>query len=205
MKKFNTKKLNLFILLLIPLLIILTTLTTLLIKKVSIFPLSLSTKDTSSKVESQSSPKDINPNEVPYISTYYIEAKVSPKEDVIIDYYVTDYYNKEYTEEDTSETFTITVKIEGKKDIVKKNIKAGDNSINIGSFSTPGEQKFSIIATDQYGRNSHELFNYFLVEDTSETKKEYIMTKDDLIKYNIKNTDTYENKYIANLTAPESY
>ena len=204
MKKFNIKKLNLFILLLIPLLIILTTLTTLLIKKVSIFPLSLSTKDTSSKVESQSSPKDINPNEVPYISTYYIEPKVPPKEDVIIDYYVTDYYNKEYTEENISETFTITLKIEGKKDIVKKNIKAGDNSINIGSFSTPGEQKFSIIATDQYGRNSHELFNYFLVKDTNEIKKEYIMTKDDLIKYNIKNTDSYENKYIATLTAPES-
>jgi len=53
----------------------------------------------------------------------------------------------------------IEVKIDGKKNIVKKNIKAGDNSINIGSFKTTGEQKFSIIATDKYGRNSHELFN----------------------------------------------
>lgn len=203
MKKFNPKKLKLFILLLIPLLIILTTLTTLLIKQVSLFPLLFSTKDTSSIIKLQSdfndnsnkitSTKDINPNEVPYISTYYITPKVSLKEDVIIDYYVTDYYNKEYTEEDTSETFTITVKIEGKKDIVKKNVKAGDNSINIGSFTDLGEQKFSIIATDQYGRNSHELFNFFLVEDSNTEKKEYIMTKDDLTKYNIKNTDNYEN------------
>ena len=131
----------------------------------------ITTKLSSSEVLSTN---DININEVPYISTYYIEPKVSPNEDVIIDYYVTDYYHKEYTEEDTSETFTITVKIDGQTDIVKKNVKAGDNSINIGKFKTTGEQKFSIIATDQYGRNSHELFNFFLVEDSDE--KEQKMT-----------------------------
>ena len=87
-----------------------------------------------------------------------------------------------------------------KKDIVKKKIKAGDNSINIGKFKNPGEQKFSIIATDQYGRKSHELFNFFLVEEKDKKEKEYIMTEADLIKYNIKNIDTYENKYIATLT-----
>ena len=163
----------------------------------------ITTKLSSSEVLSTN---DININEVPYISTYYIEPKVSPNEDVIIDYYVTDYYHKEYTEEDTSETFTITVKIDGQTDIVKKNVKAGDNSINIGKFKTTGEQKFSIIATDQYGRNSHELFNFFLVEDSDEKEKnskEYVMTKDDLIKYNIKNTDTYENKYIVTLNLEE--
>lgn len=163
----------------------------------------ITTKLSSSEVLSTN---DININEVPYISTYYIEPKVSPNEDVIIDYYVTDYYHKEYTEEDTSETFTITVKIDGQTDIVKKNVKAGDNSINIGKFKTTGEQKFSIIATDQYGRNSHELFNFFLVEDSDEKEKnskEYVMTKDDLLKYNIKNTDTYENKYIATLNLEE--
>lgn len=163
----------------------------------------ITTKLSSSEVLSTN---DININEVPYISTYYIEPKVSPNEDVIIDYYVTDYYHKEYTEEDTYETFTITVKIDGQTDIVKKNVKAGDNSINIGKFKTTGEQKFSIIATDQYGRNSHELFNFFLVEDSDEKEKnskEYVMTKDDLIKYNIKNTDTYENKYIATLNLEE--
>ena len=163
----------------------------------------ITTKLSSSEVLSTN---DININEVPYISTYYIEPKVSPNEDVIIDYYVTDYYHKEYTEEDTSETFTITVKIDGQTDIVKKNVKSGNNSINIGKFKTTGEQKFSIIATDQYCRNSHELFNFFLVEDSDEKEKnskEYVMTKDDLIKYNIKNTDTYENKYIATLNLEE--
>ena len=85
---------------------------------------------------------------------------------------MTDYYHKEYAEEDTSETFTITVKIDGQKDIIKKNVNAGDNSINIGSFKNLGEQKFSIIATDKYGRNSHELFNFFLVEEKNKEEKE---------------------------------
>ena len=142
MKKLNRKKFNIFIAILIPLLIILTITTTLLIQNLISY---ITYKDNSINTISISL-EDINLNEVPYISTYYIEPKVSPKEDVIINYYVTDYYHKEYTEEDTSETFTITVKIDGKKDIIKKNVKAGDNSINIGSFKNPGEQKFSIIA-----------------------------------------------------------
>ena len=154
MKKLNRKKFNIFIAILIPLLIIL------IIQNLISY---INYKDNSINTSSISL-EDINLNEVPYISTYYIEPKVSPKEDVIINYYVTDYYHKEYTEEDTSETFTITVKIDGQKDIVKKNVKAGDNYINVGSFKNLGEQKFSIIATDKYGRSSHELFNFFLVE-----------------------------------------
>lgn len=196
MKKFNKRSLNIFIVILILTIFSIITI---------FFNQDLISNITNKLVNSNKnyiSAADINLNEVPYISTYYIKPKVSPNEDVIIDYYVTDYYHKEYTEESTSEKFTITVKIDGQKDIVKKNVKAGDNSINIGKFKNTGEQKFSIIATDQYGRNSHELFNFILVEDSKEkekSSKEYIMTKDDLIKYNIKNTDTYENKHIATL------
>ena len=190
------KKFNIFITILIPVLIIFAITTIFLTKRI----ISYVANKWSDVNTNSISVTDIDLNEVPYISTYYIEPKVSSKEDVIINYYVTDYYHKEYTEEDTSETFTITVKIDGKKDIVKKKIKAGDNSINIGKFKNPGEQKFSIIATDQYGRNSHELFNFFLVEEKDKEKKEYIMTEADLIKSNIKNIDTYENKYIATLT-----
>ena len=119
MKKLNRKKFNIFIAILIPLLIILTITTTFLIQNLISY---INYKDNSINTSSISL-EDINLNEVPYISTYYIEPKVSPKEDVIINYYVTDYYHKEYTEEDTSETFTITVKIDGQKDIVKKMLK----------------------------------------------------------------------------------
>ena len=43
-------------------------------------------------------PDDLNWNEVPYISTYYIKPIVKPGEEVFIDYYITDYYYKEYME-----------------------------------------------------------------------------------------------------------
>ena len=136
MKKFSRKKLNIFTSVLISLLIILTITTIFLIQNLISY---ITYKDNTINTASISL-EDINLNEVPYISTYYIKPKVSPNEDIIINYYVTDYYHKEYAEEDTSETFTITVKIDGQKDIIKKNVKAGDNSINIGSFRNLGEQ-----------------------------------------------------------------
>lgn len=165
-------------------------------------------------------PNDINWNEVPYISTYYIKPVVKPGEEVLIDYYITDYYYKEYMEkynlkEDTwgddnwteevwnNEIFTVTVRIEGQEDKIFPNLKAGDHQVSLGSFSTEGEQKFSILCTDKYGRNSHELFNFFLVQNDVEVK-EYAMTEDDLITYNIKNTDDYEVKKIIDLSALET-
>ena len=162
-------------------------------------------------------PSDLNWNEVPYISTYYIKPIVKPGEEVFIDYYITDYYYKEYMEnynlkEDTwgddtwteevwnNEIFTVTVRIEGQKDKVYPNLKAGDHQVSLGSFSTEGEQKFSILCTDKYGRNSHELFNFFLVQGDVEVK-EYVMTDEDLVTYNIKNTDNYEVKKIIDLSS----
>ena len=155
-------------------------------------------------------PDDLNWNEVPYISTYYIKPVVKPGEEVFIDYYITDYYYKEYMEKYNlkndewgddnwteevwnNETFTVTVRVEGQDDKLYHYLKAGDHQVSLGSFSTEGEQKFSILCTDKYGRNSHELFNFFLVQEDIEVK-EYIMTKDDLLTYNIKNIDDYEKK-----------
>ena len=131
-----------------------------------------------------------NQNEVPYISTYYIKPIVSPDEEVIIDYYITDYYHKEYVNEDYSEIFTVTVRIEGKDDIIIKNLQAGDHSVSLGTFPNLDgqEQKFSILCTDKCGRNSHELFNFFLVKNEVPVN-EYIMTEEDLTTYGISNTN----------------
>ena len=139
-----------------------------------------------------SSNKIIDKNEVPYLSTYYIKPIVNKNEDVNIDFYISDYNNKSYTEDDFNNRYTVTVDIEGKDKIIKRNVKAGDSSINIGKFGEAGEVKFSIICTDQYGRSSHELFNYFLVKDEDKIK-EYSMTKNDLLSYNINNEDNREN------------
>lgn len=133
---------------------------------------------------------NINPNEVPYISTYYIKPIVAPYEEVIIDYYITDYYHKEYVNEDYSEIFTVTVRIEGKDDLIIENLQAGDHSVSLGTFPNLDgqEQKFSILCTDKCGRNSHELFNFFLVRNEVPVN-EYIMTEEDLITYSISNTN----------------
>ena len=122
-----------------------------------------------------------------------------PGEEVVIDYYITDYYHKEYTDDDYSDTFIVTVHIEDQPDIILRNLKAGDHSVSLGSFTLEREQKFSILCTDQYGRNSHELFNFFLVRTEPEIQ-EYVMTKEDLVTYNIKNTDDYEELLEVPLT-----
>ena len=145
-------------------------------------------------------PYDLNWNEVPYISTYYIKPIVKPGEEVFIDYYITDYYYKEYLKEDYSESFTVTVRVESQDDKLYHNLKAGDHQVSLGSFNNEGEQKFSILCTDKYGRNSHELFNFFLVQGDIEIK-EYVMTEEDLKTYNIKNTDNYEVKKIIDLSS----
>jgi hypothetical protein len=145
-----------------------------------------------SKLHMSSLQKEVNPNEVPYISTYYIKPVVEPGEKVTLDFYISDYYHKSYTEEDYSNTFTVTIKIDGKKDIIKKKLKAGDNSIKLGKFNELGEQKFSILCTDQYRRNSHELFNFFLVKEEA-LINEYTMTEKDLTTYNINNDDNKQN------------
>lgn len=149
-------------------------------------------------------PLDISKqNEVPYISTYYIKPIVEPGEEVFIDYYITDYYYKEYLEEDYSENFTVTIRIEGQTDKVFRNMKAGDHQVSLGAFTNLGEQKFSILCTDAYGRNSYELFNFFLVRNPI-VWNEYVMTEQDLKTYNIKNTDNYEVKKIIDLSTLSS-
>lgn len=68
MKRFNRKNFNIFIAILIPLLIVLTITTTFLIQNL----ISYITYKGSSINTSSISLEDINLNEVPYISTYYI-------------------------------------------------------------------------------------------------------------------------------------
>ena len=133
--------------------------------------------------------KYANQDHVPYISTYFIEPTVKTSQEAKIKFYVTDYSQKEYREGDTSKEFTITIKVDGKQNITKK-LKAGVHEVSIGSFANEGRINFSILATDKYGRNSHELFHYFRVHNGT-VKKEYVMTQADLQKYNIKATDPY--------------
>ena len=133
--------------------------------------------------------KYANEDHVPYISTYHVDGSVKTGQEVKIKFYITDYNQTEYREGDTSKTFTVTLKADGKQTITKT-LKAGTHEISLGSFATETTIDYSIKATDKYGRNSHEVFHYFRVHN-GVAKKEYVMTEADLQKYNIKNTDPY--------------
>ena len=73
----------------------------------------------------------INENEVPYISTYYINPVVSTSDSVVINFYITAYnhsnynnyiyVNNIYTEISTSLKFTVKIIIANNKTIVKHN------------------------------------------------------------------------------------
>lgn len=158
-------------------------------------------------------------NKVPYISTYYIKPVVATNEEVLIDYYITDWYFKEYNEKYNlykdnwgddnwtesvwnEETFTVIVNVEGNEQTYT-DLPAGDHQVSLGSFANEGEVNFSIKCIDRFGRCSHELHNYFLVQNTVAVN-EYVMTEADLTTYNIKNEDTYEVKQFVDLTGLET-
>ena len=136
-------------------------------------------------------------NLVPYLSTYYIKPTVAPNEEIILNYFVTDYYGRSYTNNSNFYNYKIVVKRDGKPDIVTKNVSAGDHSVSLGSYSSEGTYHFSIVAVDQYGRYSHELFNYVRVQN-SKIQNSYTITSSDLSSYGIViNNDKEEKEYVT--------
>ena len=125
-------------------------------------------------------------NQVPYLSTYYIKPILKPNEDNILTFYVTDASDSYYTYDNKDGyKYKIIVTRENKEDIVMYNVLAGEHTVNLGSYEDEGEYEFSIIARDQYGRFSHELFNFIKVEK-EKVYNTYIVTEQDLIDYGIK-------------------
>ena len=96
---------------------------------------------------------------IPYISTYDFKEKVNIKEDVIIPLYITDYYQREYLYEDTSETFTINYEIEGTTHTIN-NINAGDYKLNLGKCSSVGKKEIWIQVIDKRGIKSQKLYKW---------------------------------------------
>ena len=108
-------------------------------------------------------------NEVPYISTYYIKPIVKPDEDVIIDYYITDWNRKDIVNNDFSEMFTVTVRVEGRDEIKIPFLKAGNHSVNIGSFNDFVEEFYNVIGFVNDSPittfNPEKIFESFEIED----------------------------------------
>lgn len=124
-------------------------------------------------------------NKVPYISTYYIKPVLKVGEDNILNFYVTDAEDKAYLEENDDYRYKVIITRQNKEDIVLYNLKAGEHTVNLGSYDQEGEYEFSIIARDQYGRFSPELFNFIKVSN-GRVNNTYHVTEQDLIDYGIK-------------------
>lgn len=132
-------------------------------------------------------------NGVPYISTYYYNPKPFNDEELVIPFYITDYYQKEYLSDDTSQNFIVEYEVDGVKKSV--NMKAGDRELNLGTLSS-GEHWFSLQVINN-GVKSHKLYNEFLVIDRNSydmtPSQTYTVTQNDLDKYGIKtNNSTVE-------------
>lgn len=138
-------------------------------------------------------------NLVPYISTYYIKPTVKTGEEIILNYFVTDYYGRSYTNNSNFYNYKIIVKRQGKSNIIARNISGGDHSISLGSYDQEGTYHFSIIAIDQYGRKSHELFNYVRVRNADDIHTNvYNVTDSDLSTYSVTiNNDKEEREYVT--------
>ena len=134
-------------------------------------------------------------NNVPYISTYYIKPILKPNEDNILKFYVSDYANSSYTRGNNEYKYKVVITRQGKEDIVLYNLSAGDHEVNLGSYEEEGEYEFSIVARDQYGRFSHELFNFIKV-DSGTHYNTYHVTEQDLIDYGIKYNNNREIKLL---------
>lgn len=126
----------------------------------------------------------IDINEVPYVSTYYIDPENNINDDIKFEYYVTDFNQREYLKGDTSEEFKVDYWINGEKK-TNYNVKAGNNFIDLGKLPE-GRYSFDLQITDKYFRKSHKLFNEFKVinkekERLLEEDSKYKPTKEELL------------------------
>ena len=128
----------------------------------------------------------INEEEIPFICINYYSPRMEDTQDIIIPFYATDFYQKEYLQDDYSETFKLRYELDG--EVFYKNIKAGDNEVNFGKLEK-GIHWYSLQLEDKYGRVSRRIFNEIWIVNKEEYEikesETYIITDDDLIKYNI--------------------
>lgn len=138
---------------------------------------------------------------IPFISIYHYNPKPYNDEDVIIPFYFTDFYQREYYYNDTSLKFTLRYELDG--DVkYKYNLTSGDHEVNFGKLSE-GVHWYSLQVIDEQGRESRRVFNDLWVVDRLSypiTEEQiYTITDDDLSNYSInKNNSEIEENMINN-------
>lgn len=144
----------------------------------------------------------INENEHPYIATRYITPTWDISDDIILNFYVTDFWQTDKLHENKDIEFEIEITIN--ETVKKYTVKIGDNSKNIGKLPI-GEYKYLLQAKDKFGRQSHQLYNEFRVINRSERELDiknntHIVTSNDLSKFNITINGNIEDLEVAHNT-----
>ena len=136
--------------------------------------------------EEQEVEKNINEEDVPFIVINYYSPKIEDTQDVIIPFYATDFYQKEYLKNDNSIEFKLRYEIDG--NVKYTMVKSGDNEVNFGKLEK-GIHWYTLQLEDKYGRQSRRICNEIWVINKNEydikESETYIVTDNDLSLYNI--------------------
>lgn len=123
----------------------------------------------------------------PYIAFNYNEFTFDINEDVLINYYATDYFQSEISEDLTNIQFTLYVNINGNE--ITQIINIGDNTLNLGKMNK-GDYWYTLRIVDLKGNESHSIYGEFRVIDkvadqADLNSKTATITTDILSNYNI--------------------
>ena len=141
-----------------------------------------------------------DPNELPYVSTRYVQPTFDISEDVSFEIYTSDYYQVDYQcYPPRYVDFELIINLDGT--IYTQLIKSGERILTLGKLSK-GEHYFTLQVKDKFNRYSHELYNEFRVIDTLAYETEisnhtYIVTDEDLNSYEIDKNDNETNALIT--------
>ena len=114
---------------------------------------------------------------VPYIATRYFNSLPTTQDNVVIPYYMTDYEQTEYVENNTSKKMNLVYEVDGTSN-TQTGLLIGENELNLGKLSV-GEHTIGIQAEDpETGRRSHKVYIDIKVAET--TKNTYNVTETEL-------------------------
>ena len=136
-----------------------------------------------------------------YIQIYYYDPKPFSDTEVIIPYFIDDYEQTGYQQDNTNKTFTLIVIVDG-VETRYENIKAGDNEINLGILSE-GEHWFSLQGIDN-SNNSYGMRIYKEIWCVNretypiQESETYYLSETDLTNYSINNTNAEDDDSCEN-------
>ena len=130
-------------------------------------------------------------NELPYANPIGFEYEWDDEDNIEFEVYVTDFFQQEYQTFEKKDPYTYTLywQIDNGKVNQITNLKAGNHSIKVG-VKPIGIYNISLFTVDSLGRKSAVITKEFRVLDKQNKYKNeevYIMTENDLQKYNIDN------------------